>query len=274
MTTRDHLPVVGIPCDIREIAPHPFHAVGEKYINGVAHGARAIPFLIPGFGAGRDLEPLDGLIDIDDMLDHLDGVFLPGSPSNVEPRHYGGHEPRPTTMLDAQRDALSLPLIRRTITRGIPLFAVCRGLQELNAALGGTLFQHVEEVPGRMDHRAPDAPRDQQYEPVHDIEVTEGGLLHELTGLTRYKVNSLHGQGIDRVAPGLTVEAVAPDGQVEAVTVTRAPGFALAVQWHPEWRFQERPYDHVLFTAFGEACRAYRHARQEMAHDHRTGNVA
>ena len=255
------LPLVGIPCDIREIAPHPFHAVGEKYINGVAHGARAIPLLIPGFGGGRDMAPLDELIDIDDLLDGLDGIFLPGSPSNVEPRLYGGHAPRPTTLLDVQRDVLSMPLIRRTIARGMPLFAVCRGIQELNAALGGTLFQHVEEVPGRFDHRAPDVPRDEQYKVTHDIAVTPGGLLHRITGKTRYMVNSLHGQGIDSLAPGLTVEAVAPDGQIEAVSLTGAPVFQFGVQWHPEWRFQERAEDHALFTAFGDACRAHRAAR-------------
>lgn len=269
-----HLPVVGIPCDIREIAPHPFHAVGEKYINGVAHGARAIPLLIPGFGAGRDLEPLGDLIDLDDLIDELDGIFLPGSPSNVEPHHYGGHEPRPTTMLDAQRDALALPLIRKAVEREIPLFAVCRGMQELNAALGGTLFQHVEEVPGRIDHRAPDAPREEQYGPAHDIDVVEGGVLHRITGLTRYKVNSLHGQGVDRLAPGLALEAVAPDGQIEAASVVGATVFQLGVQWHPEWRFRERLADHALFTAFGEACRAYRSAKLEHADVDRTGQVA
>lgn len=261
MAPNGPLPLVGIPCDIREIAPHPFHAVGEKYINGVAHGALAIPLLIPGFGGGRDMAPLDDLIDIDDLLDGLDGIFLPGSPSNVGPHHYGGHEPRPTTLLDPQRDTLAMPLIHRTIARDMPLFAVCRGIQELNAAMGGTLFQHVEEIPGRIDHRAPDVPRDEQYKVTHDIAVTHGGLLHSITGKTHYMVNSLHGQGIDRLADGLTVEALADDGQIEAVSVTGAPTFQLGVQWHPEWRFQERAEDHALFTAFGEACRAQHAAR-------------
>ncbi len=261
MAPKGPLPLVGIPCDTKEFPPHPFQAVGEKYINGVAIGARAIPLLIPGFGGGRDLERLDGLIDIDDLLDSLDGIFLPGSPSNVEPQVYGGHDPRPTTLLDTQRDTLTMPLIRRTLERGMPLFAVCRGIQELNAALGGSLFQHVEEIPGRIDHRAPDAPRDEQYKVTHDILVTEGSMLHRITGKTRYMVNSLHGQGIDRLADGLTVEAVAPDGQIEAVSVTGAPTFQFGAQWHPEWRFQERAEDHALFTAFGDACRAHRAAR-------------
>ena len=259
MTDRNALPLVGIPCDVREIGIHPFHAVGEKYVDAVAHGARAIPMLIPCFGEGADLKPLEGIYSTDDLLDRVDGVFLPGSPSNVDPRHYGGHPPRPTTLLDAQRDALTLPLIRRVVARGAPLLAVCRGVQELNAALGGTLFQHVEEVPGRMDHREDKAdPRPKQYAPAHDVLLAEGGALRRVTGLASYRVNSIHGQGIDRPARALDVEAVAPDGQIEAVSVRGARHLQLGVQWHPEWRFRERAPDAALFAAFGEACRAYR----------------
>ena len=256
------LPRIGIPCDAREIAPHPFQAVGEKYIDAVAHGAGAIPLLIPGFGAGRDLEPLDALIDLDQLLDGMDGLFLPGSPSNVAPAHYGGPPPRPGTLLDPQRDALCLPLVRRAVERGLPLFAVCRGMQELNVALGGTLFQHVEEVPGRLDHRADGSrPREAQYRPAHEVELVPDGLLHRLTGLLRYRVNSLHGQGLDRLAGGLTLEATAPDGQIEAVAVSGAALPQFGVQWHPEWRWSERACDRALFRAFGEACRAYRAGR-------------
>lgn len=253
------LPLVGIPCDVREIPPHPFHAVGEKYIDAVAHGAGALPLLLPSFGEGRDLAPLEARYSPDDLLDRLDGIFLPGSPSNVEPVRYGGKAPRPATLLDRQRDSLALPLIRRAVARGVPLLAVCRGIQELNAALGGTLFQHLNEVEGRGDHRpgaGKGAPRERLYGPAHEVETVAGGLLRRLTGLARYTVNSIHGQGIDRVAAPLRVEAVAPDGQVEAVSVRGAP-FQLGVQWHPEWRFRERPFDRALFTAFGEACRAH-----------------
>lgn len=263
MTNHDVLPLVGIPCDIREIGIHPFHAVGEKYINAVAHGARAIPMLMPCFGEGRDLEPLEQVYPIDELLDRVDGVFLPGSPSNVHPQFYRGHDPRPETLLDPQRDALVLPLIRRIVERGMPLFAVCRGIQELNAALGGTLFQHVEEVEGRMDHRENKADsRDRQYAPAHDIETVPDGMLRQITGLARYRVNSIHGQGVDRPAAQLKVEATAPDGQIEALSVAGAPIMQLGVQWHPEWRFRERQPDHALFAAFGEACRSWRDARQ------------
>ncbi len=205
MTHQGPLPFVGIPCDLRQIGIHPMHVVGEKYINAVAHGAGVMPMLMPCFGEGDDLEPLENLYSVDDLLDRVDGVFLPGSPSNVGPHHYGGHDPRPDTLQDPQRDALTLPMIRRIVERGIPLFAVCRGIQELNAALGGTLFQHVEEQPGRMDHREnKDDPREKQYGPAHSITVTPGGVLHGITGLETYEINSIHGQGVDQPAERLS----------------------------------------------------------------------
>ena len=259
MSGNRKLPLVGIPCDMREIGIHPFHAAGEKYINAVAHGAHVMPVLLPCFGKGRDLEPLDSLYAVEDLLDRIDGVFLPGSPSNVHPDLYGGQAPRPATLLDPQRDSLVLPLIRCCLDRGMPLFAVCRGIQELNVALGGTLHQHVEEVAGRMDHREDKSqPRDRQYAPAHDVEVHPGGVLQEIVGCGSRRVNSVHGQGIDRLAPGLRLEATAPDGQIEAVSVTDAPTLQLGVQWHPEWRYRERQNDRALFSAFGEACRSWR----------------
>ena len=159
-------------------------------------------------------------------------------------------------MLDPQRDTLALPLIRRVIERQIPLLAVCRGIQELNVALGGTLHMVLDEVDGLMAHRiGKSKPRDEQYLPLHDIDVVDGGALRAITGLGCYRVNSVHGQGIARLAPGLDVEATAPDGLIEAVSVRHAPVMQLGVQWHPEWRFRERASDHALFTAFGTACR-------------------
>ena len=256
MMNRDTLPVIGVPCDVRTIDIHPFHAVGEKYIDAVAHGAGAIPVLLPCFGEGGDLQPLEQLYAIDDILDRVDGIFLPGSPSDVHPRHYGGEGPRDFTMLDRQRDTLVLPLIRRIVERGMPLLAVCRGIQELNVALGGTLHLVLEEVEGLDRHRVGKSrPREEQYRPMHDIDVTPGGLLDAVTGLRRYRVNSVHGQGIDRLAEALDVEAAAPDGLVEAVSVRNAPVLQMGVQWHPEWRFRERTFDHALFAAFGAACR-------------------
>lgn len=249
MTRRPQKPLVGIPCDLRMIGPHPFHAVGEKYIVAVRDGAGAIPVLIP---------VLEKPIDIEEILDTVDGILLTGSPSNVAPGLYGGQAPREGVLQDARRDATTLPLIRHIVDRGLPLLAICRGFQEFNVAYGGTLFQHVEEQPGRMDHREDKhQPLDVQYAPAHDVRLTPGGRLEAIAGTGTIKVNSLHGQGVDRVGEGLAVEAVAPDGQVEGLRVRNAVNFALAVQWHPEWRFWENDFSTALFAAFGQAMRKH-----------------
>lgn len=250
MTRRPKKPIVGIPCDLRMIGPHPFHAVGEKYIVAVHDGAHATPLLIP---------VLENPIEIDELLATLDGVLLTGSPSNVSPKHYDGPKPRDGVLQDERRDATTLPLIKHIVERGIPLLAVCRGFQEFNVAYGGTLFQHVEEVPGRIDHREDKTqPLDVQYAPAHDVFLTPGGRLESIAGKATIKVNSLHGQGVDRVGQGLAVEAVAPDGQIEGLRVRDASSFALAVQWHPEWRFWESDFSKALFAAFGHAVKAHR----------------
>lgn len=250
------LPLVGIPCDTRDIAATPFHCVGEKYITAVARGARALPVLMPAFGPGPDAPPPAELYDLDAMLERLDGILVTGSPSNVEPHHYEGIPSRPGTLHDTQRDNVTLPMIRGALARGIPVLAICRGIQELNVALGGTLHQHVQEQPGLRDHRSPpDEPRDVKYAEAHEIELEPGGMLARLSGMQTWRVNSLHEQGIDRLAGGLDVEARAPDGMIEAVRVRDARAFALGVQWHPEWRFWEDKLSVALFEAFGAAAR-------------------
>lgn len=232
------------------------HTVGERYVQAAIHAVDALPVLLPAVGPQFDEEPAMTAA-LDRLLDSLDGILLSGSPSNVEPRHYGGSDSRPGTAHDPARDATTLPLIRHSIDRGVPLFAICRGLQEVNVALGGTLHQLVHEVPGRRDHRSPKASDlDVNYGPAHDIEVLEGGLLERLVGRRRLTVNSLHAQGVDRLAPGARLEAVADDGQVEAFSVPDAPGFVLALQWHPEYRALENPVSMKLFDAFAAACRA------------------
>ena len=240
-------PIVAIPCDHRMIGPHRFHAVGEKYVAAVRDGAGAIPLLIP---------VLENPLELETILRTVDGIFLTGSPSNVAPTSYGGTPPREGVLQDECRDATSLPLIKRAVESGKPIFAVCRGLQEFNVAFGGTLHQHVQEVPGRIDHREnKTAPLDVQYAPSHDIELTRGGLLERLAGSRSVKVNSLHAQAVDRLGVGLTVEAVAPDGTIEAFGVANARGFALAVQWHPEWKFWENSFSKALFETFGQSLR-------------------
>jgi putative glutamine amidotransferase len=245
-------PLIGIPADRRTLGPHPFHCVGEKYIAAVADAAEAIPLLIPSLGAR----------DFDQLLETLDGILLTGSPSNVEPHRYAGPTSDPDTLHDPHRDATTLPLIPHAIERGVPLFAVCRGFQEMNVAFGGTLWQKVQEVPGMRDHREDkEQPLEVQYAPVHEIELVRGGMLHEWAGTDRVLVNSLHSQGVQTLGTGLEIEARAPDGLVEAFRVRSAPGFALAVQWHPEWQVMKNPFSRTLFAAFGAAARARSTAR-------------
>jgi putative glutamine amidotransferase len=247
-------PLVLIACDVKQVGPHAFHCVGEKYIDAVAHGAGVWPLLLPALGAGSDLESLERHFDLDALLADVDGVFLPGSVSNLAPTRYGG-QPDPTMLQDPQRDALTLSLIERAMALSVPLFAVCRGLQELNVVLGGTLHPRVHEVEGFLDHREdPDAARDDQYRHAHPVALRSGGVLEGLLGCAEIRVNSLHGQGLRDLAPGLVVEGVAPDGLVEAVSCPSHPGFLIGVQWHPEWRFRSDPVSVALFRAFGAAA--------------------
>lgn len=249
-------PLVGVTACLRENGRGGWHhAVGDRYVQAALSAVGALPVLIPA--VGRELAEEGAMTEaLDRLLDTLDGVLLTGSPSNVEPHHYGGDPSREGTAHDAARDATTLPLIRHAIERGVPLFAICRGLQEVNVALGGTLHQLVHEVDGRRDHRSPKAPDpDVNYAPVHDIEIVEGGMLHRLLGERRVRVNSLHAQGVDRLAPRAKLEAIADDGQVEAFSVPDAPGFALALQWHPEYKALDNPVSMKLFGAFAASCR-------------------
>jgi putative glutamine amidotransferase len=221
-----------------------------KYVDAVLRGANCMPLILPAFG--RDT-------DWDSVLAVADGIMLTGSPSNVHPDHFGATVHNPALPLDPARDATTLPLIRAALAKGIPLFAICRGFQEMNVALGGSLHQAVQEVPGKMDHRDDDdAPLDVQYAPVHPVHLTPDSKLARMLGSDAdIMVNSLHGQGIDRLADGLIVEATAPDGLVEAYSLESLHGFAMAVQWHPEWKLAENPVSIRIYSAFGAACRRY-----------------
>jgi putative glutamine amidotransferase len=240
-------PVIGIPADRRMIGPHPFHAVGEKYIAAVAQAADCLPLLIP---------VLETPLEVTEVLALVDGIFFTGSPSNVEPRHYAGEPSVPGTLHDPHRDATTLSLIPRAVASGVPVLGVCRGFQEMNVAMGGTLHQRVHELAGFEDHREDkDEPLDVQYAPAHDVVLEPGGLLAKLAGSDRIQVNSLHSQGVDRLGPDLAIEARAPDGLVEAFRVAHAPALALAVQWHPEWKVMTNEFSMALFREFGRAAR-------------------
>jgi putative glutamine amidotransferase len=229
------------------VGAHPFHMVGEKYARAVLDAAGAAPLLIPS---------LADELGFDELLQRLDGLLFTGSPSNVEPHLYEGAPSAPGTLHDPARDATTLPLIRKAVRAGVPVFGICRGFQEMNVAFGGTLHQRLHEVPGHLDHRDDETqPLEVQYGPAHDVTLEPGGVLRALALSDRIEVNSLHNQGIDRLGAELAVEARAPDGVIEAFRVRDAQRFALAVQWHPEWKVMSNPFSRALFAAFGQASR-------------------
>lgn len=237
--------IIGLPVCTRILNGSPQHQTHARYAEAVLRGAGGLPVLIPPLG-----EAMLGL------LDTVDGLMLTGSPSNVHPAHYAGGDSETPESHDPDRDRTTLPLIRAAIGRGIPLLAICRGIQELNVALGGTLIQRVHARPDRADHRGKGDTLADRYAPAHPIAVT--GNLAGIVGAREIVVNSVHGQAIDQLAPGLVVEATAPDGTIEAVAMPSAPGWLLGVQWHPEWCFAENPHSVAIFRAFGDACRQRR----------------
>ena len=241
-------PTVLLPADIKQIGLHPFNAVGHKYILAVAQAAEATPLLIPA---------ISEYLDLDAILTIADGILLTGSVSNLHPSHFNQAVYDESLPLDPARDALTLNLIRQTIAAGVPLLAICRGFQEINVAFGGSLHQAVHDVADFYDHRAlNDESAETQYAQAHLVNLAANGQLANIVGQTSIMVNSIHGQGLDRLAAGLTVEATAPDGLVEAISVDNASAFALGVQWHPEWQVMQNPAYLAIFKAFGESCKA------------------
>ena len=249
-------PIVLVPACNRMLGHHAFHIAGKKYVDAVRL-AGCQPLVVPSAA----LDQLDALLDI------ADGVLLTGSPSNVHPGHFDEGVHDPSLPLDVERDAWTLPLIPKALGRGVPLLAICRGSQEANVALGGSLHQAVQEVPGFDDHRADDSrPAEVQYAASHRVHVEAGGVLDRVLGSGAFDVNSLHGQAVNRLASGLRVEARAPDGVIEAFSMPAAPAFNLCVQWHPEWRAVDNPESMQILQAFGDACRAHRLVRTTRQH--------
>jgi putative glutamine amidotransferase len=234
--------IVGIPACTKIINGHVQHATPARY-GAALLACGLVPVLIPPVGEAEL-----------GVLDRLDGLLLNGSPSNVAPAQYGVTEDLTPDAHDPARDATTLPLVRAAIAQGMPVLAICRGIQELNVAYGGSLFQQVHLQPGRRDHDAREDLIEDQYLPRHTVTLTGG--LASIMG-ERLEVNSLHEQAIDRLADALIAEAWAEDGTIEGVRVANAPGFAYAVQWHPEWRSTEFPDRLALFQAFAAACAAY-----------------
>lgn len=247
-----HKPLVWLPACHRNLDlsdPGGYTVLADRYAVAVCK-----------LGLQPILFPMAGATDVDDLLPLVDGVLLTGSPSNVEPVRFGATS-RATDLLDPRRDALTMAIVPAAIATATPLLGVCRGLQEINVALGGTLHQELHTHEGMMDHREPETEDlELQFAERHDVELLAGSCFAQWAGGPRAKVNSLHGQGIARLGHSLQAEAFAPDGLVEGVRIEGAPAFAFGVQWHPEWHHDRNPfYGHTL-EAFAAACFAHRDA--------------
>jgi len=260
MPSLSRQPLVGIPSDVSQNDGLEFHSAGDKYLRALMDCANAIPVVIPAMGDGQDVNA---------VLDRLDGVLITGATSNVHPPHYGvkpsaKHEP-----YDQARDSLTLPLIRTALERKMPLFCICRGFQELNVVFGGNLNTEVQDRPGHLDHRAPESDDVAvRYGPAHPIAIDPGSLLHTILKKSGTMVNSVHRQAVDRLGSGLKAIAKAPDGVVEAVTLSKpSGGFVLGVQWHPEFRATQNPDSVRMFEAFGKAMREYARERDKSGPD-------
>jgi len=230
--------------------------VGERNLRALAEVTGALPLM---FAASPDIT------DVAALLDAVDGILLTGARANVHPKHFRAeadprHEP-----YDLRRDELALTLSEVCVARGVPLFGICRGLQEMNVAFGGSLHPEIRDLPGRMNHRMPRLETGEIHpDPKvifadrHDVRLTPDGAFAKLLGCETIRVNSLHGQGILEPGKRVVVEGVAEDGTIEAIRIADAPGFALGVQWHAEYDPQRNPVNRKLFQAFGEALRAHR----------------
>lgn len=246
--TRARRPVIGIIGNHFVINDRfPVHLGGTMNSEAVAEVAEAVPLIIPA-------DPR--YVSVGELLEACDGFLLTGGRPNVHPSEYGEEETPAHGTFDRNRDAIALPLVRECVARGQPILGICRGFQEVNVALGGTLHPEIRDLPGRMNHRMPpDGSLEEQFALRHPVRFTEDGVFHRLMGAAEVMTNTLHGQGIARAAKRIVVDGHAEDGTPEAIYVRDAPGFSLAVQWHPEWNAAKDPVSRVLFQAFGQAAR-------------------
>lgn len=242
-------PLIGISCCVKQFGTNGMlnHAASNTYVRATDHVVGGVAVLLPANGV---------MADIGTLLSRLDGIILTGSRSNVQPALYDGPPHAEGTPEDAERDGVTLPLIRAAVAAGIPVLAICRGLQEMNVALGGSLHQRLQDLPDRMDHSTPMQPLSRvRTGKAHSLRIVPGSWLHRLAGAGEIAVNSLHNQGIDRLGDSLVVDGVAPDGTIEAIHA-RSPGFAVGVQWHPEYDWDHDAVSRRIFELFGDAVRA------------------
>lgn len=243
-------PLILVTADVKAVDGYNWHAAPSTYLHAVTTGTGGVPMILPSLGAD---------IDIDSVLDQVDGVLATGSRSNVNPQLYGEEATEANGPYDPERDATTLPLLKRAVERGVPVFAICRGMQELNVALGGTLLTEIQDLQGREDHRAPTSDHQHvRFRIAHSVEVEAGSRLADIVGEDPIEVNSLHRQAVGVLGEKLVVEARAADGTIEAVSVRDAPGYLVATQWHPEYWVASDGPSQKLFKAFGEAARAHR----------------
>ena len=225
------------------------YATAERYVQSLLKMVDCIPVLMP---------PVGGAVDAVELVSRMDGFLLTGGQANVEPHHYDAPAFPPEELIDPGRDALVLPLVRACIAGRVPVFGICRGIQEINVALGGSLHYRIHQLPGKSDHRMPhreDVTREEIYQLKHPVRLTPGGLFRSLVGRDETMVNSLHGQGVDRLGEGLVVEAMSPDGVIEGLRYDDETQFIVGVQWHAEWEPEEHTLSGALYSAFGEAAR-------------------
>ena len=241
-------PVVGIIGNRHLVNDqYPTHAAGSMNSCAVTQVADCLPLIVP-------TDPT--ITDVADLLEVCDGFLFTGGRPNVHPDEYGEDATPAHGDFDRDRDAISLQLIRACVDRGQPFFGICRGFQEVNVAMGGTLHPEIRDLPGRDNHRMPpDGTLEEKFELRHDVTLVEGGLFHRLMGARTVRTNTLHGQGIKAPGPRIVIDGHAPDGTPEALHVAEAPGFTLSVQWHPEWNAAHDPVSRKLFGAFGRAAR-------------------
>lgn len=243
-------PKVGIIGNMHMITDtYRVHAGGYFCSEAVSKVSDAVPMIVP-------TDP--DLVTLDDLLESFDGFVFTGGRPNVHPEEYGEDETPAHGDFDRARDSVALGLIRACVERGQPFFGVCRGFQEVNVAMGGTLYPEIRELPGRMNHRMPpDGTLDEKFELRHKVQFSEGGMFHRVVGASEVMTNTLHGQGIKTPGRGIVIDGHAPDGTPEALYVEGAKGFTLSVQWHPEYKADEDPVSRALFQAFGDAARAW-----------------
>lgn len=236
---------------------YPTHAGGTMNSDAVANVAGCIPLLIPA-------DPR--FLTVDELLETCDGFLLTGGRPNVHPEEYGEAETEAHGDFDRARDAITLPLVRACVERGQPFLGICRGFQEVNVAMGGSLYPEIRDLPGRTNHRMPpDGTLEEKFALRHTVTVSDNGPFHELFGAREVMTNTLHGQGIKRAGARIVIDGHAPDGTPEAIYVQDAPGFTLSVQWHPEWDAANDPVSRPLFSAFGDAVRAWAEGRQGLS---------